>query len=139
MAYAAHSSKAVFLLLCHTTLLEISCRGSYSMRIWRFGQAPCWYMLLTVLRRCFFCCVFIVCCCFQRVSWVGGYVRSLFCSVALGVLSSLVNILLMKRELVALLYFFFCGCLWSVSLSMCCGLACSLWLWHFLVILIYLL
>ena len=63
-------------------------------------------------------------------------VWSLFCGVVLGFLSSFTIISLWRRGLNALLWLL--AAMWRlvycVSSSWCCGLVCSVWLWHFLVI-----
>ena len=57
------------------------------------------------------CCLYIICFCFQCVLWY--CLVPLFCGICLGVHYSLANILLGKRDLVALRL-------------MCCGCMCSL-------------
>ena len=62
---------------------------------------------------------------------------SLFCGVVLGALSSLAIILLRKRELVCFTLIVLWLSVFCVSSSWCCGLVCSLSMWHFLIILTF--
>ena len=105
------------------------------------GQRATMQLLIKVDNQ-FWCCWFIVYSCCSHCLW-GVCVWSLFCYAVISVICiSLAFILLRKRELVQLYYGWLLDVMWllvfCVSSSCCSGLICSVWLWHFMVILTFL-